>query len=109
MFNEKRFTQWVEYDLKFILQSLRYTDNVVGFSKFIVFYRITHDPEIPEIMADQIKKSIRKFTTDEILTSLVNFSHTLSPESQTLFELACEEFTHRLDGNFNATSRDLYI
>ena len=49
------------------------------------------------------------FTTDELLTCLVNFSHSLSPETSSLFELSCNEFVFRLDTNFNAVKRDLYL
>jgi hypothetical protein len=47
--------------------------------------------------------------TDEILTILVNFSHALSPEAGDLFEVANSDLVYRLDMNFNAASRDLYI
>lgn len=60
-------------------------------------------------MADAFKNNVGRFKTDEILTMLVNFSHTLSPESQSVFEVANEEFMARLDSNFNASDRELYI
>lgn len=75
----------------------------------MVFFRIAQDPELYELLADQIKKNIKKFTTDELLTVLVNFSHSLSTEAASLFECTNDEFIDRLDINFNAVSRDLYI
>lgn len=107
--NDPRFVQFIEYDLKFIIQSLRQVDHIVGFSKFLVFFRIEDDPEVYEILADQVKRSLARFTTDELLTILINFSHSLSTESQDLFSLANDEFANRLDSNFNAVSREAYI
>lgn len=52
LMNELRFVQFVEFDLKFIMQSLRQMDHIVGFSKFLVFFRIENDPELYEILAD---------------------------------------------------------
>ena len=109
LLNEPRFAQFVNDDIKFIMQSVRQVDHVVGFTKFLIYFRIDHDPELYEILADQIKKNIANFNTDELLTALVNFSHSLNPETTSLFELANDEFIYRLDSNFNATSRDLYI
>lgn len=61
------------------------TDNIIGFTKFVVYFKIDHDPEIYDILADQIAKNMNRFTVDEILTALVNFTYTLSPETASLF------------------------
>jgi hypothetical protein len=45
---------------------------------------------------------MEKFTTEEILTCLVNFSFSLSTETAAIFELACDEFVYRMDVGFNA-------
>jgi hypothetical protein len=52
---------------------------------------------------------MNKFTTDQIMTILVNFSHSLSPEAQEVFDIANEDLTNRLDSNFNAASREVYL
>jgi len=52
---------------------------------------------------------MNKFTTDQIMTVLVNFSHSLSPEAQEVFDIANEDLTNRLDSNFNAASREIYL
>jgi hypothetical protein len=49
------------------------------------------------------------FTTDQVLTVLVNFSHSLSPETKEVFDLANDDLVYRLDANFNAVSREAYI
>ena len=83
---------------------------IVGFTKFFVFFKIEdRHPEYYDILADQVKGNIAHFTTDELLTCLVNFTHSLSPETNTLFDLACDEFVYRLDSNFNASKRELYL
>jgi hypothetical protein len=43
------------------------------------------------------------------LTILVNFSHSLSPEAKEIFEVANDDFVNRLDSNFNAHQREIYI
>ena len=43
------------------------------------------------------------------MTILVNFSHSLSPETQEVFDIANEDLVARLDTNFNAASREVYI
>ena len=48
-------------------------------------------------------------TTDQVLTILVNFSHSLSPETPDVFEAVTEDLVNRLDTNFNAHARELYI
>lgn len=40
---------------------------------------------------------------------LVNFSHSLSPEAQTVFEMANEDFVFRLDTNYNTKTREVYL
>ena len=70
------------HDLKAIIQSVKDPDNLVQLLKFAVFFRLGgEDPEIYEVLADDIKKNMNKFTTDQVLTILVNFSHSLSPEA----------------------------
>lgn len=76
---------------------------------FVIFFRISDDPEIYELLADVVKRNIARLTTDQILSLLVNFSHSLSPETVSVFEVAAGDFVFRLDGNFNATSRELYV
>ena len=44
-----------------------------------------------------------------MLTVLVNFSHSLSPDTKEVFEVANEDFINRLDSNFNASDREIYV
>ena len=76
--------------------------------KFAVFFKL-EDPEVYELLADQSKKNMGKMTTDQMLTVLVNFSHSLSPEAREVFEIANDDIITRLDSNFNAKSREIYI
>lgn len=79
---DARFKKFVYDDLKLIIQSIKDTENIVNLVKFAVFFRLGgEDPEIFELLADQFKKNIQMFTTDQVLTILVNFSHSLSPET----------------------------
>lgn len=105
-----RFKKFIYDDLKLIIQSVKDPENVVNLVKFAVFFRLGgEDPEIFELLADQFKKNVQMFTTDQVLTILVNFSHSLSPETKEVFELANDDFVYRLDANFNAASRESYI
>ena len=93
-----------------IVQSIKEPANLVEFVKFAIFFRLSgEDPELFEILSDQVRKNIGQCTTDQILTILVNFSHSLSPEAQEVFEIANDDFIYRLDVNFNATAREIYL
>ena len=107
--NEKKFKDFVYNDLKIILQLVNGTDNVEKFCKFMVFFKVDEDPELITVLCDNIARQMSKFTTDEILTILVNLSHTLSPEALQIYFLANSEFVERLNANFNPENSDLYI
>jgi hypothetical protein len=48
-----------------LVQSVREPENLVEFTKFAVFFRISgEDPELFELIADQVKKNVSKMTTD---------------------------------------------
>lgn len=81
MMQDKTFRSFVYQDLKIILQIVNGTENIEKFTKFIVFFRVDEDPELIEVLCDNVASKISKFTTDEILTILVNLKHTLSPEA----------------------------
>ena len=50
--------------MKFIIQSLQNEENVVNFCKFIVYFKIDSDPDILELLADQVKKQMNLMNTD---------------------------------------------
>lgn len=54
---------------------------------------------------------MKKLKVEAILTILVNFAHTLSPNAQELFNAANEEFGNRTRFEFHAMGSisDLYI
>lgn len=84
-------------------------DNIYKFVKYVVYFRLGDDPEIMEILADQIKRNISKFRNNDLLEILVNFSHTLSPETKSLCELINDEIIFRLSEEYDPESNDLYI
>ena len=107
---EKKFHSFLVNDLKLIIQSLKDVVNIVEMVKFAVFFRIGgEDPEVFELLSDQVQKNIKRMTTDQVLTVLVNFSHSLSPDTKEVFEVANEDFINRLDSNFNASDREIYV
>ena len=57
-------------------------------TKFIVFFNATDDPELLDLVSDAIARQFRTLPVDDILTILVNFAHTLSPNAQDLFNMA---------------------
>ena len=80
------------------------------FTKFAVLFRLSgEDPELFELIADQVKKNVSKMTTDQLLIILVNFAHSLSTESQEMFDVVNNDLVYRLDSNFNANSKEIYI
>lgn len=101
--------RFVDNDLKFIVQSIKDMVNIYNLVKFVVYFKIGDDPELMEILADQIKKNMGKFKNDELLEMLVNFSHTLSPETQSLCELVNQDIIYRLSEEYDPEHGDLYI
>ena len=75
----------------------------------MVFFRVDEDPELIEVLCDNVAGKMSQFTTDEILSILVNLQHTLSPEALQIYLLANTEFCTRLNDNFNPSNRDLYL
>lgn len=72
MMQDKNFRQFVYEDLKIILQLVNGTDNLEKFAKFMVFFRVDEDPELLEVLCDNVASKMGYFTTDEILSILVN-------------------------------------
>ncbi len=50
-----------------------------------------------------------RFTVDEILTVLVNISHSLSSDSPKLFEMAQEEFLRRMTLAYDPVDQKLFL
>ncbi len=67
------------------------------------------DPELVDTLVENISKRIKTFTTDQMLTALVNITHTLSSSALELMLLVNDEFAERLGDNYNSAERDLYI
>ena len=82
---------------------------MVEFVKFLLFFKVDEDPELYELICENICKKIQYFTTDEMLTVLVNLSQTLSPAVHEVFEVANLELVERLDNNYDPMSSDLFI
>jgi hypothetical protein len=75
----------------------------------LVFFKVDQDPEIFELLGDLFKRNIKQLKPAEMLEIIVNFSHSLSTEAPGLFDAVNTEFIDRLDTNFNATTREVYI
>lgn len=67
------------------------------------------DPELYEIMIDQICKQIGKFKIDQILTMLANLQHSLSPSVIEVYKVVNAEFTNRLQDSYASQNNELYI
>ena len=84
-------------------------DNLTDFIKFCTYYKLDSDPELYELLADQVKKRMGDFKVEEMLQVLVNLSHSLTPEAQSTFEVARDDIIFRLDTNYNPNENTLYI
>ena len=82
---------------------------MVEFSKFVVFFAVDDDPEVPDLLADAVLRKMRQLTVDQILTVLVNFAHSLSPNAKDLFGSANQEFGQRLAHEYNPSDTHLYV
>lgn len=84
-------------------------ENLVNFSKFLVFFKVDEDPELYEIVTESICKGIKKLTIDDLLTVVANMSQTLSPTTTEIFRVVNEELCVRLSNEHNPTSLDLVV
>ena len=106
---EKKFQDFLYNDLKHIFQITANPVNMVEFVKFLLFFKVDKDPELYELICENICKKIQFFTVDEMLTTVVNLSHTLSPAVHEVFEVANLELVERLDNNYDPMSSQLLI
>jgi hypothetical protein len=74
-----------------------------------VLFRLDEDPELIEILCDMVCKRIKYFASDHMLETLVNLSHTLSPEAVQVVLVANEEICRRLSDNYNPELNEMYI
>ena len=61
---ESTFYNFVYYDLKQLLQLITGRDNLVNFTKFMLFFKLEEDPELYELLSEAICKKIAHFTVD---------------------------------------------
>jgi len=54
-----------------------------------------------DTLVENISKRIKTFTTDDLLTTLVNITHTLSSSALEFMLLVNDEFAERLGDNYN--------
>lgn len=83
-----RFFRWCYDDFKVIVQCIDDPENFVEMTKFVVFFGTEDDPEVMDLLADQVLRSMRRLGTDSILELVVNFAATLSPNAQDVFDAA---------------------
>lgn len=79
------------------------------FSKFLVFFKVDEDPELVELLCDQVCKRVKDFTIDEHLTILTNLAHTLNPAYEEVFSSVTSEFEERLAGDYMTQNHELYL
>lgn len=95
------FSDWLAYDIKFLIQILTKPSSLVEFSKMVVFLKLEDDPEIIEVLCDVIIRQKHTINTNDLLTITVNLSHTLNPAVENVLEAVNSEFVTRLDDNFD--------
>ena len=79
------------------------------FSKFLIFFKVDEDPELVELLCDQVCKRVKDFTIDEHLTILTNLAHTLNPAYEDVFQSVTSEFEERLAGDYITQNHELYL
>jgi len=95
--------------LKQLLTLITRPGHLVNFTKFMIFFKVDEDPELYELLSEAICKSLKRFTVDDLLTILANYSHSLSPSAPEMFRVINEEFCIRLTHEFNPSSLDLVL
>ena len=88
---DDRFFRFLYDDFKVIIQSIDRPKSLVEFVKFIVFFGVDDDPEIFDLLTDAIIIKMRYLTVDDLLTVVTNFTHTLHPNAQLIFDAANQE------------------
>ena len=73
----------------------------------MVYFKVDEDPELYEILTEQVCKRIKHLTIDELLTVLANYSHTLSYTTEEIFRVVNEELCIRLTHEHNPMSHEL--
>lgn len=71
---EKKFYNFIYYDLKYCLQLVSNPDHIVNFTKLLVFFKIDEDPEMYELVSEVICKNVQRLTVDDLLTALANLT-----------------------------------
>lgn len=78
-------------------------------SNLIVFFRADEDPELIEILCEQICKNVQRFTVDQLLSMLANLRHTLSPSVLEVYKVVNSEFSARLQEEYSSSNVENYI
>lgn len=73
----------------------------------MVFFKVDEDPELNELLTETVCSRIKKFTVDELLTVLANYSHMLSPNTLEMFKMVNEELCIRLTHEHQPTTLEL--
>ena len=79
------------------------------FTKFLLYFKVEDDPEVYELLCDQICKKMTTLNIDELLTILVNLTQTLSPEVAEVWTVSNNEIVERLNQNFDPIARQVFI
>ena len=75
----------------------------------LVFFRADEDPELYEVLCDEICKHIKRFNVDQLLTMLANLRHTLSPSVLEVYKVVNEELSSRLHSDYSSQNVGNYI
>ena len=78
-------------------------------TNLLVRFKADEDPELIEVLAEEICKHIKKFQVDQILSILANLRHTLSPTVLEVYKVVNQEFSERLHDGYNSKDANLYV
>lgn len=95
--------------MKYILQILQDVGNLVQVTNLLVFFQADEDPELIEIIVDEICKHLKRFSVDQILIMLANMRHTLSPSVLNLYGVVNSEFVERMHDGYTTKDSNNYV
>lgn len=78
-------------------------------TNLLVFFRADEDPELYEVLCDEICKHIKRFNVDQLLTMLANLRHTLSPAVLEVYSVVNDELGQRLHNDYSSQNVGNYI
>jgi hypothetical protein len=106
--NSEKFQSFINEDLTMIITQSSNPESISQWAKFCTRFNVT-EPDTWHVLKESFEEFSNRFTVDELLTVLVNISHSLSVDSVKLFDVANVELTKRLRRTYKPSGDEMMI